>query len=265
MKKSKNKQVISSKTYDDIYYKTACSGYEKFFCTNDSGLPKRLSYAITISKLSPADIVLDIGCGRGEILSYCQNNGILNCFGIDYSKAGVSIAKENLEKYWKNENRIFLQIADAKQLPFSNNSFSIIFMLDLVEHLNSSDLETALFNVHRVLKPNGKVIIHTSPNLWYYNWGYPIFRFVQRLRGIKLPVNPRLRNAYPQVHVNEQTPITLNRILKKCGFCPEIQLENTSSFTHESKSFRKILLFLVKTNLLKLILCNDIFAIAQKN
>lgn len=265
MKKNKNRYpIVSSETYDEFYFRSACAGFEEYFLSNGISLPKRLSYAIELSKLSCTDVVLDIGCGRGEILAYCRNLGIPNSFGLDYSKAGLKIALENLHRTGKTENKIFLQMADAKHLPFCNESFSKIFLLDIVEHLNSSDLETALENVHRVLKPHGKVIIHTSPNLWYYKWGYPLFRFAQLSRGNKLPNDPRLRNLYSHVHVNEQTPITMKRALNKCGFTSIIILENTSSFNHESESIRKILLFLVKTRLLRLVFCNDIFAIAQK-
>ncbi len=70
------------------------------------------------------------------------------------------------------------------------------------------------------------MIIHTMPNTWYYKIGYPLFRFVQRLRGKHLPADPRERWGYREVHVNEQNLILLSRELQIWIYCKGLALFN---------------------------------------
>ena len=103
-------------------------------------------------------------------------------------------------------------------------------MLDVVEHLHPHELARVLDEVHRVLRPGGQLIAHTMPNLWYYRWGYPLYRVVQRLRGQHLPTNPRERWSYSEVHVNEQTPLSLYRVLRQSNFATRFWLRSTQTY-----------------------------------
>ena len=94
-------------------------------------------------------------------------------------------------------------------------------MLDVVEHLHPWQLELALREVRRVLRPDGWLVVHTVPNRWALQYGYPLLRLVRP----SLPRNPR--TAYErQVHVNEQDPLGLWRLLRRCGFASRVWLEN---------------------------------------
>ena len=53
---------------------------------------------------------------------------------------------------------------DATRLAFRPETFDAATMLDFVEHVNQPDLEAALGEVRRALRPGGRLIIHTSPN-----------------------------------------------------------------------------------------------------
>ena len=54
-------------------------------------------YAINISGLTDGDSVLDIGCGRGDLMIALAHKGA-NVTGIDYSKDALEIAKKAIDK-----------------------------------------------------------------------------------------------------------------------------------------------------------------------
>src|SRR5262249_28482924 len=71
-------------------------------------------------------------------------------------------------------------------------------------------------------KPGGAFIVHTAPNMWYDRYAYPLVRAVRVLlgQGARYPKNPRALNvsANVDVHVNEQSQLSLHRTLRRAGF-----------------------------------------------
>ena len=257
---------IPSSEYTRDYYLSSCQGHEEFLSTKGKIIPLRLSIPLELADLSSGMQVIDIGCGRGEIIIHSAVKGAL-AWGLDYAYPALELAKEALIEYTDSVTRkkIAIQQAEAGKLPFKDNTADVIFMLDIVEHLLPDELNTALNEAWRVLKPSGKVIIHTMPNLWYYKFGYPIYRFLQGLRGEKPPEDPRQRWLYSHVHINEQTPRELRKTLKASQFTTRVWLQSTVSYAYENNSLvRKGMEFLVRVPPFHLIFCNDIFAVGQK-
>ncbi len=254
------KNCIPSDAYTQEYYLTACDGYAEYNTSRGESLPRRLSRPLEIAQVEPGQMVLDIGCGRGEFALNCANEGAM-VWGLDYASAALQLAA-NLPI----TPTLGFQQADAGALPFGEDSLDTIFMLDIVEHLTPLELQNTLREVQRTLKPQGRLIIHTMPNLWYYRFGYPLYRWVGKLRGQDLPRDPRSRWDFAQLHVNEQDPLKLGRALRSSGFHPHIWLESTQEYKHESnRRVRWIMQKLTRFPFLKWIFCNDIFAIATKN
>jgi hypothetical protein len=139
-------------------------------------------------------------------------------------------------------------------------------MFDLVEHLFPWELDAALREAWRVLVPGGELIIHTAPNRWYYRFGYPLFRLFERMRGRKLPANPRDRYPFHHLHVNEQDVLGLSRSLRSVGFSPRIVLENVTNPLQAERSpiLRFAIHFLLNVYPFRWVFRNDIFAIAKK-
>ena len=99
--------------------------------------------------------ILDIGCGTGETLTFLKSefpNSEL--FGVDLSESAI--------KYSKSRGHKQIYKASATSLPFKDDTFNIVLLLDVLEHIK--DHQKAVNEAKRVLKKKGKIII-TSPGL----------------------------------------------------------------------------------------------------
>lgn len=230
-------------------------------------LPPRLQAIWNYLDAQPGLRVLDVGCGRGELLVHCGLRNIW-AIGIDYSYAALELARDSISMINKLEIGLktpSLIMGNAQWLPFPDNTFDRVVMSDIVEHLSPDELGFALKEVYRVLVPGGMLLVHTMPNLWYYRYGYPLFRLVSKLRGVRLPSNPRERYRFPEVHINEQTPLTLRVTLSRVGFSRwHVWLHDYRDYNTYSPIMRVTMRLLTRLPGLKLIFCNDIFAKAYK-
>lgn len=257
-------KVISPEDYDDEYYLSECNGYREFSLGDNSRAPRRLQVIWNIASLSPEMKLLDAGCGRGEILSKCIHENIFSV-GVDYSKYALRIARNFLVRNCKGESEsIRLIRGDLRRLPLANNLFDCVIMSDVIEHIHPKYILDVLVEIRRILRINGKLVVHTMPNLWYYRFGYPLFRLVELLRGNKLPQNPRDRYKFSHFHVNEQTPHSLNSILREAGFKTKVWLYDYRSYSEYPILMRLCMRFVTRAPLLNAIFCDDIFAVATK-
>jgi len=100
--------------------------------------------------LSPYGKHLDIGSAFGYLLELTQNEGF-DPYGIEPSRFAAKIAQK------KFGNRIVNSTFEKAQFP--KNSFSLITMFDVVEHLNSP--AKAFKKVASLLAPGGLLVIWT--------------------------------------------------------------------------------------------------------
>jgi SAM-dependent methyltransferase len=131
--------------------------------------------------------------------------------------------------------------ADAKALPFPDGCFDRVLMFDLVEHLHPWELERALAHARRVLRPGGSLVVHTAPNVWYDRYAYPVVRVVRTLtgEGRKYPRDPRaIIPDNLDVHVNEQSVVSLGRALARSGFRARVWLDTPPQHRREWMLFR---------------------------
>lgn len=215
------KPSLPPELYTEDYFLHACEGYEEFTETQGERLSRRLTEAFAVASVQPGMRVLDLGCGRGEIVRHCARLGA-EAFGVDYAPVALKLARELLAADTEAKGKTGLGRSDAKQLPFPDNNFDRVLIFDVVEHLFPWELDLCLTEVRRALRPGGAVIIHTAPNVWYDRYAYPLVRAVRVLmgQGEKYPKNPRLLNvaANADVHVNEQSQFSLAGTLRRNSF-----------------------------------------------
>jgi SAM-dependent methyltransferase len=217
LQSDRSQRPVCPERYDEAYFLNSCEGYEEFVASEGVHLSRRLSQSFEVAEVKPGMRVLDVGCGRGEILRRCAGLEVEAC-GIDYAPVAVQMAREAGLVYQ----------ADAKQLPFPNAYFDRVLMFDLVEHLHPWELDQALAEARRVLRPDGRLIVHTAPNAWYDRCAYPLVRLVRTVmgQGEDYPKDPRaVIPANLDVHVNEQSILSLWRVLRRAGFRARVWLD----------------------------------------
>ena len=99
--------------------------------------------------------LLEIGCGRGEVLGSFQRLG-LDCSGVDISTSSS-----------KNLGNIDIRKIDISndKLPYKDDTFDIVYHKSLIEHLFSP--LNLMDETYRVLKP-GSIVIILTPD-WVRN------------------------------------------------------------------------------------------------
>src|SRR5512134_3668347 len=78
--------------YTEEYFRTACEGFDEFNETQGERLSRRLAAAFAVAEVSSGMKVLDVGCGRGEIVRHCARLGA-DAFGIDYAPVAVNMSQ----------------------------------------------------------------------------------------------------------------------------------------------------------------------------
>ncbi len=105
--------------------------------------------------------VLEVGCGVGsDLLKFAQAGADVT--GIDMSYRSVSLAQQRLKLY-KQQGLVIEE--DAESLSFMDNEFDFVYGWGSLHH--TPDIDKAISEIYRVLKPNGKIcaMLYHKPSL----------------------------------------------------------------------------------------------------
>jgi ubiquinone/menaquinone biosynthesis C-methylase UbiE len=97
--------------------------------------------------------LLEIGSGMGHLVGQLEDS--FETYGMDLNHWAVKQSKAVIAK-------TCLQTASAQELPFSDNSFNVVIIKHIVEHL--PDPQKAIREIGRVTEPGG-ILILATPNL----------------------------------------------------------------------------------------------------
>ena len=263
-----NRPSLPPSLYTEEYFRTACEGFDEFNETQGQRLSRRLAAAFAVAEVTPGMKVLDVGCGRGEIVRHCARLGA-DAFGIDYAPVAVSMSQKAVEGEEQRLGKTGVAQADAKTLPFPDGYFDRVLMFDVVEHLYPWELHTAMLDVGRVMKPGGLFVVHTAPNVWYDRFAYPFVRLFRILggQGGNYPSNPRALNVAVnvEVHVNEQSGYSLWHALRAAGFRPKkVWLASPPQNRTENRLLAAARLVLFTWPPFRWFFEREVFAVAQK-
>lgn len=105
--------------------------------------------------------VLEVGCGIGTAAQSFIEHGA-RYTGIDVSPSSIELAKKRLDVYGL-KGHVFE--GDIQSLVIPDAKFDLVYSFGVLHHI--SDLESALKNIHTMLKPGGefKLMMYAS-NSW---------------------------------------------------------------------------------------------------
>jgi demethylmenaquinone methyltransferase / 2-methoxy-6-polyprenyl-1,4-benzoquinol methylase len=102
----------------------------------------------------PNALVLDVACGTGDLAVELQSKGKAKIVGTDFCRPMLAVAKE---KNAKNQLAIPYVEGDGMNLSFDDNTFDAVTIAFGLR--NFSNWQAGLKELHRVLKPSGKLAI----------------------------------------------------------------------------------------------------------
>lgn len=95
--------------------------------------------------------MLDIGSAKGD------NSLVLKESGCKVSALEIDPNLVEIFKQRPEAKDIDIRLADARDMPFKDNSFDGAILIEVIEHVPGT--EKLLSEIHRVLKPGGKLCI----------------------------------------------------------------------------------------------------------
>jgi cyclopropane fatty-acyl-phospholipid synthase-like methyltransferase len=204
---------VPSTVYTEDYYLEACLGAEEWARSDGRETAAIYQGVLDLAGLVEGDVVVDLGTGRGELPVVAIENGAARAYGVEYAPDAVTLARRTVETHGVGD-RVEIIEADVRRVPLDDGIADLVMLIDVVEHLTPDELFRALAETRRLLRPGGRVFVHTMPNRTVYRWTYRVQR---RLRGRSWPADPR--NEWEHLmHVNEQTVRSLRRVLWRVGF-----------------------------------------------
>lgn len=107
--------------------------------------------------LSSASKILDVGCAKGFMLyDFMELIPGVEANGIDISPYAIAHAKE--------ETQPFVQVADARSLPFEEGTFDLVISINTLHNLEVPELAVALSEVQRVSRGRSFITVDAYRN-----------------------------------------------------------------------------------------------------
>ena len=154
------------------------------------------SLRMTLEKIAdlPADRVLDVACGTGQLLeALSERSDSSELIGIDKVPGMLNVARRRLGE------RALLLECDAAQLPFDDANFQLVTCTNALHYFPNAD--ATLREIRRVISPDGNLVITD----WCRN--YTWMRMLNRIL-------PWTQYAHTHTHSSNE----LKQILSQAGF-----------------------------------------------
>lgn len=140
--------------------------------------------------------IIDLGCGEGITLGkIIQKFPQSQIIGIDNDQEKIKICRQH---------HLPVRPADIAHLPFEANTFDCALLIEVIEHLKVNQVDQAIKEAHRVIRPGGRLII-LFPNDRNFKIG--------RLLMLKLK-----EAFYNYGHLRQWQPTQARKFFQKAGF-----------------------------------------------
>jgi len=119
---------------------------------------RRAGFFLESLNAVPGLRALELGCGSGVFLERAATSRA-SVVAVDLSIEMLAQVRAKLGQHTRDRPRLLC--ADGERLPFRDESFDVVFGSSILHHLR---LPTALRELHRVLRPGGRLVF-AEPNL----------------------------------------------------------------------------------------------------
>ncbi len=132
----RNQTAVWTKRTQNFYNKAYCSEFKEVLRNKDIK-------------------VLDIGFGEGQFLFFLENFGVKDIYGVEVDKSLYYQVKSKIAraKLCNSDGLNYLKDTNVK--------FDLIFLIDVLEHVNPSEIIELLRLAGKALKKEGCVIVRT--------------------------------------------------------------------------------------------------------
>lgn len=177
-------------------------------------------------------LILDIGCGTGGNFNTLRDFG--KVVGVDNSKQALEFAKQK-----GHTNTV---VASAIDLPFADQKFNCVVMLDVLEHIE--DDYSALEEAYRVLKPDGSFLLTVPAYQWLWSGHDEALGHIRRYvknNIIKKAIDAGFHIEFQSYAISILFPIiALYRLGTRAS-----KIEQTSSYVDVSKFLNAFFMWLL--------------------
>jgi ubiquinone/menaquinone biosynthesis C-methylase UbiE len=201
------------------------AAYDEFYHKHDVawrmlGAKYKAQHIIDVCKAHTFSTVLEVGAGDGSILKLLSDQDFAPQYdAVEISDSGVELIKKAGIKNLRS-----VQEFDGYHLPFGDDSFDLIILSHVLEHVEHERL------LLRELKRVAKMVVIEVP------------------RDYKAGVDTRIKHFLAYGHINVYTPTSLRYLLRTEGF--EVMADLTSMIEPEVTRFNTYINQKKKKNLL---------------
>lgn len=181
---------------DFLYRKVLYSRYTEAFGARKTPdlAGHSASFQALHSRRLPTDkeaAIADLGCGRGEWITWLGQRGYTRLSGVDLSVSDLEFATAvHPAASWVHDNAL-------EWLTKQNQTWDLIHAKDLVEHLTKDEFIQFLQSAQRALKPGGRLFLLTF--------------------NAQSPLSTATRYG-DFTHETGHTPSSMAQCLRACGF-----------------------------------------------
>jgi ubiquinone/menaquinone biosynthesis C-methylase UbiE len=109
-----------------------------------------------LAQIKLGDIVLDVGCGTGELTLQAKAiaGSTGQVYGLDPALEMIEVARQKAD-----DTQVHFRVGVIEAIPFPNNHFDVVLSSLMMHHLPDNLKQRGLAEIYRVLKPDGYVMI----------------------------------------------------------------------------------------------------------
>jgi len=186
-KNSLNYEVELPKGSEEYHYFYEGNGWQSKWKQDIAKVLQSVSHELK------AERTLDVGCGSSPNINHLYGR----CVGIDINKHAIEFMRDYSDAEF--------QEGSVLDIPFPEQSFELVTCIEVLEHLYPNDVDRALSELVRVLKPKGHIILATP------NYGSVLWNIVENAQRITQP------GHWTSDHHTKFTRKSLNKLCQKYG------------------------------------------------